>query len=66
MLIRQVAWCLLPIPFSPELSASKNYFQYSRKLRSIGNESRGSHASKAVNVARFESVMHDEDIFYTT
>jgi len=60
MLIRQVAWSKwrvkvpAPYPFySRTFSKQANYFQYSRKLCSIGNESRAPHASKAVNVARF-------------
>ena len=75
MLIRQVAWSKwrvkVPAPypfFSRTFSKQANYFQYSRKLCSIGNGIRAPHASKSTlqGFCIFESVMHDENIFYAT
>jgi hypothetical protein len=66
MLIRQVAWSKwrvkVPAPypfFSRTFSKQANYFQYSRKLCSIGNESRAPHAlqgSQRCKVSAFSRV----------
>jgi hypothetical protein len=62
--------CLLPIPFSPELSASKQII-FNILASCVPLETKvGPHTPPRQSTLQgfciFESVMHDENIFYTT